>query len=175
MYLSVGVCLYNNIWIDFDEKPQRNMAYPPPQGNFSYQRAYPPNYGPEPTYPPPIGFQNYITSNPNAQPSQNVAYPPVTPTTVAYHGTPEAPKLPPSDRNSLNDVPEVGFERYSRKSNQPSAHSASGVELENVEDLPHDSGERSPPDEQLSDNSATQMNVSILVWDLLIVIKMLLN
>ena len=139
------------------------MAYPPPQGNFSYQRAYPPNYGPEPSYPPHIGFQNYITSNPNAQANQNVAYPPVPPTTVAYHDTPEAPKPPPSDRSSLNDVPKVGFERYARKSNQPSAHSTSGVELENVEDLPHDSGKRSPPDEQLSDNSATQMNVSILV------------
>lgn len=137
------------------------MAYPAPQGNFSYQRAYPPNYGPEPSYPVPIGFQNYVTSNPTVPPSQHVAYPP--PTTVAYHGTPEDSRRPPAEGNSVNDVPEVGFERYSRKPSQPSAHSASGVELENVEDLPQDSGNKSPVDEQLSDSSATRINVCILI------------
>ena len=139
------------------------MAYPPPQGNFSYQRAYPPNYGPEPSYPPPIGFQNYVAPNPSVPPSQNSAYPPIPPTTVAYHGTPGDRRRPPSEGNSVNDVPEVGFEKYSRKSNQPSAHSASGVELENVEDLPHDSRNKSPVDEQLSDSSATRINVCTLI------------
>ena len=131
------------------------MAYPPPQGNFSYQRAYPPNYGPA-----HIGFQNYVAPNPSVPPSQNSAYPP---TTVAYHGTPEDIRRPPPEGNSVNDVPEVGFERYSRNFNQPSAHSASGVELENVEDLPHDSGNKSPVDEQLSDSSATRINVCTLI------------
>ena len=135
------------------------MAYPPPQGNFSYQRAYPPGQDP---YPPPIGFQNFVAPNPNDQPSQNPVYPP---TTVAYHGAPEPQERRPQPRdNSLNDVPEVGFERYSRQSNQPSAQSASGVEIENLDDEPHDFGKPSNVrDERLSDsNSATRFEVCFL-------------
>ena len=142
------------------------MAYPPPQGNFSYQRAYPPNYGQDP-YPPPIGFQNYIGTapsvGPSAQPSQTTPYPP-PPATVAYHGTPEPPRQRLSGGNSQNDVPEVGFERFAKKPNPPSAQSSSGVELENVEDLPHDV-------EQSSDNSATNFEACILSLFLLKFVK----
>ncbi|XP_028396374.1 anoctamin-4-like [Dendronephthya gigantea] len=131
------------------------MAYPPPQGNFSYQRAYPPDYEQNP-YPPPIGFQNYIAANPGAPPTQNQPYPP--PTTVAYHGAPEPRTLNEPRPTARNDVPEVGFEGFSRRSNPPSAQSASGVELENVEDLPHDIHTKEP-EEQLSDSSATRIEL----------------
>jgi hypothetical protein len=122
--------------------------------------AYPPNYDQNP-YPPAIGFQNYIATDP-VQPSQNTAYPP---TTVAYHGTPAPAETqvhgPRSNGNSFDDIPEVGFERYERKPHQPSAQSASGVELENVEELPDDFG-NAQLDEQLSDNSTTRIEVCIL-------------
>jgi hypothetical protein len=145
------------LWFEKNNYNIKNMAYPPPQGNFSYQRAYPPNYDQNP-YPPAIGFQNYIATDP-VQPSQNTPYPP---TTVAYHGTPlETQHGPRSNGNSFDDIPEVGFERYERKPHQPSAKSASGVELENVEELQDDFG-NAQLDEQLSDNSTTRIQVCIL-------------
>ena len=55
----------------------------------------------------------------------------------------------------------MGFERYERKPHQPSAKSASGVELENVEELPDEFG-NAQLDEQLSDNSMTRIEVCIL-------------
>jgi hypothetical protein len=132
------------------------MAYPPPQGNY-----YQPNYGQDPYPPPNIGFQNFVAVNPNAQPRQHVPYPP---TTVAYHGTPE-PRPEPQHRprsteNPANDVPVVGFEQFTNRPKQPFAQSASGVELENVEDLPHDY----PEEEQLSDNSRSEVSILLLYF-----------
>lgn len=139
---AVNVLLLRNI----------NMAYPPPRGDFSYQRAYPPDYEQSP-YPPPIGFQNYVAGNPGVPPTQNQPYPP--PTTVAYHGQPE-PQIVNEPRRAARN--EVGFEGFSGRSNPPSAQSASGVELENVEDLPHGFQTR-VPEEQLSDNSTSRIEV----------------
>lgn len=134
------------------------MAFP--QGNFSYQRAYPPDYGQD--YPPPIGFQNYMGVDPNVQPNfsnhpQNIS--PYPPTNLAY-GAAELENRPKTDREPLDNVPEVGFERFSGRSNQPSAQSASGVELENVEGFPDRSSKSDYNQrEELSDNSATRIEV----------------
>ena len=134
----------------------QNMAYPPPRGNFPYQRPYPLDQGHNNPYPPgPIGFQNFVAQNPNAQPNQHVPYPP---TTVAYHGTTEPQNRPRSTEvNPPSNVPVVGFEQFTNRPKQPSAQSASGVELENVEDLPHDYERTQPQEEQLSDTSTSRL------------------
>lgn len=104
------------------------MAYVPPP-RYPPSHAYRPNYE-QNSNPLPIGFQNFVSVNPNGvDNSTQSAYPP---TSVRYHGDNDMPA-------AGNEVlPEVGFEGYLRDSNgqtsKSSAKSSSGVELENIED-----------------------------------------
>ncbi|XP_046840344.1 anoctamin-5-like [Xenia sp. Carnegie-2017] len=84
------------------------MSYPPSEGQFSYQRAYPPS-DEQNLYPPaPIGFQNFIPLTPSNQQSyeQTPYYPPTS--SVSYPGTPEPGYDRPQPKEDTSN-PEIGF------------------------------------------------------------------